>query len=80
MYIERKLSEKNAQFLLSNNSLTVNLRPDAVQCKAIGRGGSSGTTAGEEYCSPVVGEKPKVQLINLTAPAEAYCTPGRSCC
>jgi len=53
---------------LQGESLTVNLRPDAVQCKAINRGDSCGT------------EKPKAELINLAAKADACCAPGGGCC
>lgn len=68
------------EMIVDGNALTVDLRPDAVQCKAIGRGGCCGTNdKGEECCAPVA-EKPKVQLINLAAPAEACCTPGSGCC
>ncbi|QEM06103.1 hypothetical protein DIU31_022265 [Mucilaginibacter rubeus] len=69
------------EMIIDGNALTVDLRPDAVQCKAIGRGGSCGTTEkGEECCTPAVVEKPKVQLVNLAAPAEACCTPGGGGC
>jgi hypothetical protein len=69
------------EMIIDGNALTVDLRPDAVQCKAIGRGGSCGTTEkGEECCTPVLAEKPKVQLVNLAATAEVCCTPGGGCC
>lgn len=69
------------EIVISNNALTVDLRPDAVQCKAIGRGGSCGTNdKGEECCTPAVNEKPKVQLVNLAASADGCCTPGGGCC
>ncbi|MBD1395033.1 DUF6428 family protein [Mucilaginibacter glaciei] len=69
------------EMIIDGNALTVDLRPDAVQCKAIGRGGSCGTTEkGEECCTPAAVEKPKVQLVNLAAPMEACCTPGGGCC
>nr|WP_317169460.1 DUF6428 family protein [Mucilaginibacter humi] len=68
------------EMIVDGNALTVDLRPDAVQCKAQTRGGSCGTNDnGEECCAPVA-EKPKVQLVNLAAPAEACCTPGGGCC
>jgi len=64
-------------FLISEGNLIVDLRPDAVQCKAIERGGSCGTTAtGEECCAP---EKPKVELKNL-AVSGAICSPDSGCC
>jgi hypothetical protein len=67
-------------FITKGNSLTVDLCPDAVQCKAQARGGSCGTdNEATTCCAPVV-EKPKAQLVNLAAPAEACCTPGRGCC
>jgi hypothetical protein len=70
------------EMIVDGNTLTVDLRPDAVQCKAIERGGSCGTTEkGEECCAPaLVAEKPKVQLVNLAASVEACCTPGGGCC
>jgi len=69
------------EMLVDGDSLTIDLRPDAVQCKAQTRGGSCGTNnKGEECCAPVAVEKPKVQLVNLAAPAEACCTPGSGCC
>jgi len=64
-------------FIISAGNLIIDLRPDAVQCKAIERGGSCGTTAkGEECCSP---EKPKIKLINFAVSAES-CTPDSGCC
>jgi hypothetical protein len=69
------------EMIVRDGVLTVNLRPDAVQCKAMERGGSCGTNdKGEECCAPVVAEKPKKQLINLAASAESCCTPGGGCC
>lgn len=66
------------ELTVSGDNLIVDLRPDAVQCKAIDRGGSCGTTeSGEECCAPA--EKPKIQLVNLMAAAET-CTPGSGCC
>lgn len=68
------------EMIAEGTSLTVDLRPDAVQCKAQERGGSCGTNdKGEECCAPIA-EKSKVQLINVAAPAEACCTPGGGCC
>lgn len=64
-------------FIISEGNLIIDLRPDMVQCKAINRGGSCGTTVtGEECCAP---EKPKVQLINLAVSGDV-CTPGSGCC
>jgi len=64
-----------------NDTLTVNLTPDFVQCKAQTRGGTCGTNEkGEECCTPAVAEKPKVQLKNLAVAAESCCTPGGGCC
>ncbi len=69
------------EMFVNGDSLTVNLWPDAVQCKAQTRGGSCGTNdKGEECCAPAAVEKPKVQLVNLAAPAIACCTPGGGCC
>lgn len=65
--------------IVDGNNLIIDLRPDSVQCKAIERGGSCGTTAsGEECCAPV-SEKPKVELKNLAVTAEC-CTLGGGCC
>ena len=67
------------EILIAGEDLIVDLRPDAVQCKAIERGGSCGTTpSGEECCAPATTEKPKIKLTTL-ATAEA-CTPGSGCC
>jgi len=60
-----------ADIIIQGDTLLVDLRPDAVQCKATGRGGS---------CGPVSkAEKPKIQLINLAADANV-CSPGGGCC
>lgn len=67
------------EIFIEGEDLIVDLRPDRVQCKAIERGGSCGTTAsGEECCSPAPSEKPKIKLTTL-ATAET-CTPGSGCC
>jgi len=64
-------------FIISEGNLIIDLRPDNVQCKAIERGGSCGTTTtGEECCAP---EKPKIQLVNFAVSADT-CTPGSGCC
>ncbi len=54
---------------INGENLIVDLQPDAVQCKAVGRGDSCGTPA----------EKPKIELKNL-AVADSCCTPGGGCC
>jgi hypothetical protein len=65
------------ELIVDGDNLIVDLRPDAVQCKAIDRGGSCGTTdSGEDCCAPA---KPKVELKNLVA-ADNNCTPGGGCC
>ena len=70
-----------AEITADGDTLTVNLSPDYVQCKAQTRGGSCGTNdKGEECCSPVSEEKPKVQLKNLAVAAESCCTPSGGCC
>ncbi|HYH55578.1 MAG TPA: DUF6428 family protein [Anseongella sp.] len=67
------------EFISESGNLIVNLVPDFTQCKAIGRGGSCGTTAaGEECCTPEAVEKPKVQPENLAA--ASGCAPGSGCC
>lgn len=69
------------EMIVDEDALTVDLRPDGVQCKAIGRGGSCGTDdKGIECCTPAVAKKPKVQLVNLAATAESCCTPDGGCC
>jgi len=68
------------QFIINGTDLIVDLRPDAVQCKAIERGGSCGTNEkGEECCTPVVEVKPKIELKNLASPASS-CAPRSGCC
>lgn len=68
------------EFVVNDEGLVIDLRPDAVQCKAIARGGSCGTNdKGDECCASVLPKK-KVQLINLAAPSAACCTPGGGCC
>ncbi len=67
-----------SEMIVEGDNLIIDLRPDAVQCKAIGRGGSCGTNEkGEECCEPA---KPKLALKNLTVKNEACCTPGSGCC
>ena len=64
--------------IIDGDNLIVDLRPDAVQCKAIERGGSCGTNdKGEECCTTAVEVKPKIKLQNLAA---ACCEPGSGCC
>ncbi len=67
------------EMIANGDNLVVDLRPDAVQCKAISRGGSCGTNdKGEECCVPA--ENPKLQLKEVAAVAETCCTPGSGCC
>jgi ribosomal protein L11 methylase PrmA len=56
------------EIVIDNEDLIVDLRPDAVQCKAIDRGESCGLPA----------EKSKIELKNLAA--TACCAPGSGCC
>jgi uncharacterized protein YbjQ (UPF0145 family) len=66
--------------IIDGDNLIVDLRPDAVQCKAIERGGSCGTNdKGEECCTSAMDVKPKIQLQNLAATA-ACCEPDSGCC
>jgi len=58
-----------AEIIADGENLVVDLRADAVQCKAIERGGS---------CGPAV--KPKIRLKNLAAESASCCTPGSGCC
>lgn len=67
------------EITIQGENFVVDLRPDTVQCKAIARGGSCGTTAsGDDCCAPVETAKPKILLTNLAA-AEV-CAPGSGCC
>lgn len=69
------------ELLAEGDALTVKLTPDFVQCKAQTRGGTCGTNDKDaECCSPVVAEKPKIQLKNLAVTTESCCTPGGGCC
>ncbi|HVV56703.1 MAG TPA: DUF6428 family protein [Mucilaginibacter sp.] len=56
-------------FVTDDEDMTIVLRSDTVQCKAIERGGSCG--------SPTA--KPKIALKNLENTG-ACCTPGSGCC
>lgn len=72
------------EFLIEGDNLIVNLIPDLTQCKAIGRGGSCGTTeTGEACCAPAVktenARKPKLQMLNLAGAGQS-CEPGSGCC
>lgn len=69
------------EFLIEGDNLVVNLIPDSTQCKAIGRGGSCGTTgSGEECCTPTEKtEKPKIQMSGLAGRSQV-CEPGSGCC
>ncbi|WP_442588430.1 DUF6428 family protein [Pedobacter sp. AW31-3R] len=64
-------------FIISGGNLIIDLRPGAVQCKAMERGESCGTKTTGEECCPA--EKPKVELINFAAGGDV-CTPGSGCC
>lgn len=57
------------EFIIEGENLIVDLRPDAVRCKAIERGGSCGAP-----------EKKKIELKNLATTEAACCTPGGGCC
>ena len=68
------------EILIEGENLIVDLRPDAVQCKAIGRGGSCGTNeAGEEICAPASKDLNTKVAMNNLAVAES-CVPGSGCC
>jgi hypothetical protein len=67
------------EMIVDGNQLVIDLRPDAVQCKAISRGGSCGTNdQGEECCTPAA-EK-TIKPLQLLVPAAVGCTPGSGCC
>ncbi len=68
------------EIIIDDENLVVDLRPDAVQCKAIARGGSCGTNDKDKECCAPTAEKPKIVLKNLVVAAEACCTPGGGCC
>jgi hypothetical protein len=57
------------QFIVNDEELIIDLRPDTVQCKAVERGGSCGAPS----------EKSETGSKNL-ATTEACCTPGGGCC
>lgn len=64
-------------FILTQDNLIVDLRPDVVQCKAIERGGTCGTTpSGEACCTP---EKP-IQEFKAQVVEGTVCSPGSGCC
>ena len=69
------------QFIIEGNNLIVDLVPDIMQCKAISRGESCGTTgSGDQCCAPATQtEKPKLKMVNL-ANTTASCEPGSGCC
>lgn len=76
-YETRQLIPKDIQVVADN--LVVDLRPDTVQCKAIGRGESCGTDSSEDSCcAPVKVEKPKIRLVNIVDGPS--CGPGSGCC
>ncbi|MGB4398543.1 MAG: DUF6428 family protein [Daejeonella sp.] len=65
---------------IEGENLIVDLRPDAVQCKAIGRGGSCGTNEkGEEVCAPASGVIKSIAAVKNPVVAES-CAPGSGCC
>ncbi len=67
------------QLIESNDSVTVNLMPDFTQCKAIGRGGSYGTTDNGDECCATTEVKAVVGLKNLVV-STSSCEPGSGCC
>lgn len=66
------------QLIESGDSVTVDLQPDFTQCKAIGRGGSCGTTESGEECCSTSEAKPKAELKNLAV--SSCCEPNSACC
>jgi hypothetical protein len=68
------------EITIQGEDLVVDLRPDTVQCKAIERGGSCGTSAAADECCTPATAKPKIELKNLVETATACCTPGGGCC
>lgn len=67
-----------AQLIESDDTITVDLQSDFTQCKAIGRGGSCGTTESAEECCTASETKPKIELKNLAV--SPCCEPASSCC
>jgi len=69
-----------SEIKVEGDNLIVSLVADTVQCKALGRNESCGTSSSEESCcSPKAEDKPKIELKNL-AVASSCCTPGAGCC
>ncbi|WP_374951362.1 DUF6428 family protein [Mucilaginibacter sp.] len=67
------------KIIVIGNTLTVDLRPDSVQCKAVERGGSCGVNNdGEECCTVIPPAKSKLPLSNLAT--IQTCEPGSGCC
>ncbi len=64
------------EIIVEGENLVIDLTPDSVQCKAISRGGSCGTTDVKDECCTPPAAKPKTELKNLAA--TACCEPG--CC
>jgi len=58
-------------------NLVIDLMPDAVQCKAINRGGSCDIVVDNDNCCAPATKKPEIKLNYLTT---ASCTPGSGCC
>ena len=69
-----------SNLIVNEGNLTVDLRPDAVQCKAITRGGSCGTDEKGEECCTTLAEKPVLQLVNFASTATNACIPGGGYC
>ena len=67
------------EITVAGENLVIDLRPDAVQCKAQNRGGSCGTNEkGEEICAPAGESKPTLKNLNVVD--KTCCTPGGGCC
>ena len=69
-----------AAIITDGGNLIIDLLPDAVQCKAINRGGSCGTSTREEECCSPVQDKQEVSIKDSAVIADACCTPGSGCC
>jgi hypothetical protein len=64
---------------VNGENLLIDLRPDAVQCKAQNRGESCGTNEkGEELCQPA--EQIKIEVKDKAVVTTVCCTPNSGCC
>ena len=68
-----------SEVIVGGENLIVNLKAEAVQCKALGRNQTCGSPSAEEACcSPNSEERPKIEFKALAA--ASCCTPESGCC